>query len=77
MVRARLVEANPLFLIVDEITPAPWGAFGGEGEITSSPFRSAVSNFYMTDPISRASATMAECSGLSSGALKEKTGTDG
>jgi len=32
-----------------------------------APFRSAVADFYLTNPIARASATMAECSGLARG----------
>ena len=38
-----------------------WGAFGVEGALESAPFVSPVQNFYMTDPISRASPTMAKC----------------
>jgi hypothetical protein len=37
------------------------------------PFEIAISNFYMTDPISRASATMAECAA----AQGKAPGTDG
>jgi NADH-quinone oxidoreductase subunit G len=29
-----------------------------------APFRSVIDNFYMTDPISRASETMAQCTEL-------------
>ena len=32
-----------------------------------APFRSAISDFYLTNPIARASATMAECSALAAG----------
>jgi NADH-quinone oxidoreductase subunit G len=38
---------------------------------------SPIENFYMTDPISRASVTMAQCSDLLPGEDKDKTGTDG
>jgi NADH-quinone oxidoreductase subunit G len=60
-VRRRLVEANPVFGTLDQRVPAPWGAFGQAGEMGAEPFVSPVANFYMTDPISRASPTMAEC----------------
>jgi NADH-quinone oxidoreductase subunit G len=32
---------------------------------------SPVANFYLTNPIARASAVMAECSALASGALRQ------
>ena len=51
-------------------------AVGRDGEVTAKPFESSVRNYYMTDPISRASPTMAECSGLQA-SNGEKTGTDG
>ena len=35
-----------------------------EGAMSSEPFRSPVTDFYMTNPIARASKTMAECSAL-------------
>jgi NADH-quinone oxidoreductase subunit G len=31
------------------------------GAATPAPFGTAIGNYYQTDPISRASATMAEC----------------
>jgi NADH-quinone oxidoreductase subunit G len=70
------VDANSAFLNVDEITPAPWGDFGKEGEVSSTPLRSPIDNFYMTDPISRASATMAACTEQLGGGKGKKTGTD-
>ncbi len=75
-VRGRLAEANPVFLGIDEITKPRWASFGRDGDITAKPFESPIQNFYMTDPISRASPTMAECSSLRAG-NGEKTGTDG
>lgn len=75
-VRARMVEINPVFAAVDQILPAPWQAFGKAGKIDAKPFASIVRNYYMTDPISRASETMAACTAeiLGEG---ERTGTDG
>jgi len=64
-VRRRLVEVNDVFAHRDELLRNPWGAFGSSDDTGSTqsgaPFRSPITNFYMTDPISRASATMARC----------------
>ncbi|MBC8339461.1 MAG: NADH-quinone oxidoreductase subunit G [Alphaproteobacteria bacterium] len=77
-VRGRLVEANPIFLSLDEATPAAWGDFGEQGRLGGGTVGStAIDNFYMTDPISRASATMARCTETRSGGQQDKTGTDG
>jgi len=59
--RAAMEAAAPALAEIDVQAPGEWGAFGVEGEISSDPLRSAVKNFYMTDPISRASPTMAQC----------------
>ncbi|WNJ98467.1 NADH-quinone oxidoreductase subunit NuoG [Thalassospiraceae bacterium LMO-JJ14] len=76
-VRGKLVEASANFMNIDTVVPAPWGAFGTAGDISTTPFQSPVTNFYMTDPISRASETMAKCTETFSGAQEMKTGTDG
>ena len=59
--RQRLIAVNPLFASLDTLQAAEWGAFGGEGALCDEDFSSSLSNYYMTDPISRASATMAAC----------------
>ena len=38
-----------------------WGAFGEAGSIEDAAIAYPIQNFYMTDPVSRASATMAKC----------------
>ncbi|MFQ5971767.1 MAG: NADH-quinone oxidoreductase subunit NuoG [Alphaproteobacteria bacterium] len=76
-VRRRLVEVNPVFDRVDEVVPAEWGEFGAPGEMTPAPFELPVGNFYMTDPISRASETMARCTHELVAPKERKTGTDG
>ncbi len=80
-VRERLAAVNPLFATLDEIKAAAWGAFGTSGALSDQPLVSAVDNFYMTDPISRASKTMAECMtafGAGCGCNShKKTGTHG
>ncbi|OWJ67976.1 NADH-quinone oxidoreductase subunit NuoG [Inquilinus limosus] len=60
-VRQRLVAVNPVFGTPDTQGAGEWGAFGAEGAMGSAPFASAVENFYMTDPVTRASETMALC----------------
>ncbi|MCY4236837.1 MAG: NADH-quinone oxidoreductase subunit NuoG [Rhodospirillaceae bacterium] len=59
--RERLIEANPVFGHLDEIRPAPWQIFGDDGTMHDAPFSSSITNFYMTDPISRCSETMLQC----------------
>jgi NADH-quinone oxidoreductase subunit G len=78
-VRARLVEVNPVFAAIDTIQPATWQAFGdAKGSLTDAPFVSPIANFYMTDPISRCSVVMAECTKLMQGLSSQgKTGTNG
>ena len=79
-VRDRLVAANAVFAAIGELKPAPWGSFGTEGALADAPFASAIENYYMTDPISRASKTMAECTGAfgaGCGCTQKKTGTHG
>ena len=76
--RQRLIDANRIFGAVDQIEPAAWGSFGKEGPMDAAPFASPVGVFYMTDPISRASETMAQCvEAFALGAKKGATGTDG
>ena len=67
-VRARLADIAPHFAKTDEVEPALWlnGAtyahVGAKAKVDdASPLASSVANFYMTDAISRASATMAKC----------------
>jgi NADH-quinone oxidoreductase subunit G len=59
--RQRMVALNPVFGALDRLVPAAWGPFGTEGAVADAHFTSPVENFYMTDPISRASQTMADC----------------
>ncbi len=59
--RQRLVQVNPVFGSLDRLVPAVWGPFGQAGVIADAHFASPIENFYMTDPISRASQTMAQC----------------
>jgi NADH-quinone oxidoreductase subunit G len=75
-VRAGMAKANAVFAQMDRIVPATWGAFGKAGEISDSPLASPIANFYQTDPISRASPTMAKCTALHMSGVA-RTGTHG
>jgi NADH-quinone oxidoreductase subunit G len=74
--RAKLFADHPTFGRIDHVDGAAaaagldLGALGGKGELSDAPFASAVSDFYLTNPIARASVTMAECAALASGAAK-------
>lgn len=59
--RVRLVAEFPQFSKIGAILAAQWSSFGTAGAIRNHPFHSPVDNFYMTNSISRSSATMAEC----------------
>jgi NADH-quinone oxidoreductase subunit G len=69
--RAALFRAHPHLQRVDRIEPGnpadieQLAARGGT--VDKAPFRSAVADFYLTNPIARASAIMAECSALARG----------
>jgi NADH-quinone oxidoreductase subunit G len=74
--RSALERAVPHFAHVDRVIPAPWGRFGRGGAMNDQPFASPIANYYMTDPISRASLTMARCT-AELGSRREATGTHG
>jgi NADH-quinone oxidoreductase subunit G len=60
--RMKMFEAVPALADIGHAVKAEWKAFGVKGEVSAQPFTHAIPNFYMTDPISRASVTMAKCS---------------
>ncbi|CAN7152205.1 NADH-quinone oxidoreductase subunit NuoG [Pararhizobium sp. LjRoot255] len=66
--RAKLYASHPHFAEVDAIASGATGeiaALGQKaGEMAKSVFASPVKDFYLTNPIARASAVMAECSAL-------------
>ena len=62
-VRDRLAKAHPAFARIGEVTAAEKRPSGTEGKCDKAPFVLPVDNFYMTDPITRASRVMAECTG--------------
>ena len=64
--RAKLMVDHPTFGQVDYLpnTPAALdlSALGEAGALLDQPFASPVRDFYLTNPVARASVTMAECS---------------
>jgi NADH-quinone oxidoreductase subunit G len=70
--RAALAAAHPHLAQYDVITPAGALSLGGltsGATLGSQAFVSPVRDFYLTNPIARASRVMAECSALASGRL--------
>lgn len=70
--RAKLFADHPTFGRIDYVAaPASvsldFAALGAAGEVADTPFASPIKNFYLTNPIARASVTMAECAALVSG----------
>ncbi|HLG89919.1 MAG TPA: NADH-quinone oxidoreductase subunit NuoG [Alphaproteobacteria bacterium] len=76
-VRRRLAEASPVFRAVDQIVPAEWSAFAAAGPIDAAPFALPIANYYMTDPVSRSSPTMAKCVEELGVGRTQRTGTNG
>jgi NADH-quinone oxidoreductase subunit G len=74
--QAHMAKTAPALAEIDTLAPSSWRDYGTAGEMDNAPFESPIRNFYMTDPISRASETMAACTEtfVRNG---EKTGTDG
>ena len=72
--RAKLFADHPTFGRIDYVpetaAPVDFAALGRKGGLSDAPFMSAVKSFYLSNPIARASVTMAECASLASGATK-------
>jgi NADH-quinone oxidoreductase subunit G len=66
--RAAMYRIAPHLARLDQLTPANAAELAdlakAEGKMSAEPFRSNVTDFYLTNPIARASRTMAECSAL-------------
>ena len=59
--RERMWDTSPHMKNIGKVATATWRAFGEDGPMADDAFVSPVANYYMTDPISRASETMARC----------------
>ena len=62
--RTALYAMHPHMAEIDAIAPASFGEAPRSGAFEPSDFASAVPDFYLTNPIARASSVMAECSAL-------------
>ena len=76
-VRSAMRKAFPSLGALDTVAKAEWKPFGAAGAISATPIRNAIDNYYMTDPISRASPTMAKCTEEFVMGAKPRTGTHG
>ena len=74
--RQKMIADHPTFGHVDYAPGAADGAsfdaakIGADGQVSNEPFKSPIVDFYLTNPIARASKTMAECSRLRANAMK-------
>ena len=72
--RNHLYEAHPHLMRIDDIEPGgadDVGKITSSAQLSSTPFANAIADFYLTNPIARASSVMAECSALANGAKAE------
>ncbi len=73
--RRALMQAHPHLGRIDQIAPADGADIqklaARGGNFDKTPFRSPVSDFYLTNSITRASAIMAECSALAAGRIPQ------
>ena len=73
--RAKLYSDYPHLAAIEQVAPAdPAGVANAAkltGRISGGAFVSAIKDFYLTNPIARASAVMAECSALAKDGLKQ------
>jgi len=74
-VNKAMVSSYPHLGKLDEIFKSEWKSFGKMETLSLHPFSPSIKNYYMTDPISRASETMANCSREILPLIKEKGGS--
>jgi NADH-quinone oxidoreductase subunit G len=71
--RQAIFKAVPHMMRIDRIEPGNADDIrtlaGKGGRVEKAPFKSSVEDFYLTNPIARASAVMAECSRLATGQM--------
>ena len=62
-IRDRLIAVNPIFSAIGQVIPAPWELLpqGTPETLSQLAFELPIHNFYQTDPISRHSLIMAQC----------------
>jgi NADH-quinone oxidoreductase subunit G len=73
VLRQAIFKAAPHLMRVDQIEAGDAAGIktlaGKGGSVEKTPFKASVADFYLTNPIARASAVMAECSRLASGQM--------
>jgi NADH-quinone oxidoreductase subunit G len=75
--RTKLIEDHPSFGGIDHAPGAATAAdfdvaaIGEAGDMAAEPFASPVLDFYLTNPVARASKTLAECSALKAAPVAE------
>ncbi|WP_296576985.1 NADH-quinone oxidoreductase subunit NuoG [Phreatobacter sp.] len=73
--RAAMAKDHPHTLRIGGLAPVDGAAIGAlasrGGKVEASPFIAAIDDFYMTNPIARASATLAECSAIAKGSHRQ------
>jgi len=62
--RRQMWDKHPILAEADVVTRAAWEPFGEAGPVAGDLFEHPIKDFYQTDPISRASHTMTQCSEL-------------
>ena len=71
--RQAMFKAVPHLMRIDQIEVGKPGDIkalaGRRGSVEKVPFKTSVEDFYLTNPIARASVVMAECSRLASGSM--------
>jgi NADH-quinone oxidoreductase subunit G len=71
--RQAIFKALPHLMRIDQIEPGKADDIkslaGKGGSLEKPPFKPLIEDFYLTNPIARASAVMAECSRLASGQM--------
>jgi NADH-quinone oxidoreductase subunit G len=80
-VRAAMYKQAPALARLDAVVPADLKGVealaAAGGKLGGEPFGAAVADFYLTNPIARASAVMAELSAFKQAAAQRTTGTHG
>jgi NADH-quinone oxidoreductase subunit G len=71
--RERIYKDYPHLGQFDQIKPAPWGEFGESGKISTDVLRLPAQNFYLNNPICRASQTMKTCAKTFQSSTKMKS----
>ncbi|KAJ3089714.1 NADH dehydrogenase (ubiquinone) 78K chain precursor, 5-prime end [Quaeritorhiza haematococci] len=66
-IRERMAEVSPTLVAYDHVEPSSFAKLGLQqmacaSEPDATPFELPIKDYYMTDPISRSSVTMAKCS---------------